>query len=94
MDRELVEIKNRLALETEEKAMYLAPYLKIFCPMIDEVSTQEAYVIFGSRDRFDFHRKAGHIHPVRGFGKKSRKFWSRVEIYNLKESERIKMTIK
>ena len=93
MNAELVRLKEKLQKESEQKAMDLMPYLVIFNPMIDEVTTEEAYQIFGSRKKFDLHRQMGHIHPIRGFGKKSRKFWSRMEIYSLKKSERINLEL-
>jgi len=93
MNRELILIKERLSDESEQQVMAVIPFLKILCPAIDEVSTEEAYRIFGSRTKFDFHRKAGNIHPIRGFSKKARKFWSRVEIYNLKKAEQIVMKV-
>ena len=93
MDRELVSIKNNLIALGEEQAMMVMPFLKMLVPAIDEVSTEEAYQIFGSKRRFDHHRDAGNIYPIRGQSKKSRKFWSRTEIYNLKKAERIVMNI-
>jgi len=93
MNIELVKIKERLAEEGEAQVMAVMPFLKMLVPIIDEVSTEEAYVIFGSRQKFDYHRKAGNINPIRGFSKKSRKFWSRVEIYNLKRAEQMVMKI-
>jgi len=93
MDAKLISIKNELNALDEEKAMALMPFLKMFAPTIDEIETQEAYEIFGSRKRFDHHRKEGNIYPIRGFGKKARKFWSRIDVYNLKKAEQIVMKV-
>jgi len=93
MNKELVDIKDELAHLNDEYAMEVFPLLKMLVPAIDEVTTEEAYQIFGSRREFDQHRREGNIHPVRGFSRKSRKFWSRAEIYNLKQAERIIMKV-
>jgi len=93
MNLELIAIKDKLNAEGEAQAMAVIPYLKILFPAIDEVSTEEAYQIFGSRAKFDYHRKEGNIHPIRGFNKKSRKFWSRVDVYNLKKAEQKVMKV-
>ena len=93
MNKELVYIKDELDNLDEEYVMEVFPLLKMLVPTIDEVTTEEAYHIFGSRPKFDHHRKEGNIHPIRGFSKKSKKFWSRAEIYNLKKAERIVMKV-
>jgi len=93
MNKELVDIKEELAHLDDEYAMEVFPLLKMLVPAIDEVTTEEAYQIFGSRQKFDHHRREGNIHPIRGFNKKSRKFWSRVEIHNLKKAEQLFMKI-
>ena len=91
MNRDLVAIKDKLTAEGEAQAMAVMPFLKLLFPVIDEVTTKEAYEIFGSRVHFDWHRKQGNIQPLKGFSRKSKKIWSRIDIYNLKKGEKMVM---
>jgi len=93
MNKELVDVKEELARLDDEYVMEVFPFLKMMVPAIDEVTTEEAYRIFGSRRDFDHHRREGNIHPVRGFSRKAKKFWSRAEIYKLKQAERMIMKV-
>ena len=57
-------------------------------PAFDEVRTSEAHKIAGGRRWFDYHRKRGHLKPVRvGRAKNSPVYWSRLQIEALKAAE-------
>jgi len=91
---DLLTIKNELDQLKEEHAMYMASLLRILVPAIDEVTTKKAQEIYGNANKFNQHKRAGNISPVRCFGKKSKTYWSRVDIYNLKRAEQLATIIK
>ena len=89
MNNELVNLKDKLSAMEEQKAVECYAMLRIANPAIDHATTKEAQKIYGNKNRFNWHVREGHIRPIRGFTEKSRKVWSRFDIYNLKKSERI-----
>lgn len=57
-------------------------------PAFDEVRTEEAYKLAGGKRWFEYHRKLGHLTPIRrGRAKNSPIYWSRLEIAALKQAE-------
>jgi hypothetical protein len=92
-DPKIFEAMNYIGTLSEAEAIACYKIFTIMYPIIDEVTTKEAYVIFGGRRRFDYHVKAGHIQPIRGHSKKARKYWSRTDIYNLKRAEQMTMNL-
>jgi len=88
MNLDIVLLREKLNEEDDQKVGDLLKYIKCFAPKMDEVRTREAYQVFGSKQRFDYHIKNRNITPVKGEnGAKSRMTWSRHDIYNLKRSE-------
>jgi len=89
MNAELENLKEKLSKLEEQKAVESFAMFRIANPAIDHATTKEAQKIYGDKNRFNWHVREGHIRPIRGFTEKSRKVWSRFDIYNLKKSERI-----
>ena len=64
--------------------------VRIIQPEGDEVCYSEACKLAGNRRWIDFHEKAGNLTPHRrGTAKNSKKYFSRMEIYSLKQAEKI-----
>lgn len=62
--------------------------LKLQNPAFDEVRTEEAYKLVGSRRWLDFHVKEGNLRPIRrGRARNSPIYYSRLEIAALKMAE-------
>jgi hypothetical protein len=63
--------------------------LKHLMPAFDEVKSEEAYKLAGSRDWLRWHIKAGNIQGYkRGTARNSPIYFSRMEIAALKQAER------
>lgn len=81
----ITELKREILETTELAALQV---LKLQNPAFDEVKTEEAYKLAGSRRWLKFHIKAGNIQPIRrGRAKNSPIYWSRLEIAALKKAE-------
>lgn len=81
----ILELKRELMEATELAALQV---LKLQNPAFDEVRTEEAYKLAGSRRWLKFHIKEGNIRPIRrGRAKNSPIYWSRLEIAALKKAE-------
>ena len=87
MNIDLFQLKQQMLEMSQIGA--LAAY-RMMNPAFDEVSYIEACQMAGSRHWLDHHIKAGNIAAHRsGTAKNSKKYFSRVEIYTLKQAEKI-----
>jgi len=91
MNLRLLEIKKELSAIEESEAIKMLAILRLAIPAVDELNTKEAQDLYGSKNRFNYHVREGHIQPVKGHGTNSRKTWSRIDVHHLKKSEKIVM---